>query len=161
MDETQQTMMVNDAETSRLLAVDCGLKTGFALFDLSGRLLWYRSQNFGNRTRLRKAVGPLLGAIDGLSHLVLEGGGDLADVWIREAQRRGLTICQVQAEGWRRALLLPRQQRSGKQAKQVAGEVAREIIASSGTPRPTSLRHDAAEAILVGWWFFQDKGAPG
>ena len=41
---------------------------------------------------------------------------------------------------------------SGTQAKQTADELARRVINWSEAPRPTSLRHDAAEAILVGLW---------
>ncbi len=87
-----------------------------------------------------------------MTHLVIEGGGSLADVWLREGEKQGLTITQVQAEAWRKDLLLPRQQRTGKRAKQVADELAREIIENSGAAKPKSLRHDAAEAILVGFW---------
>ena len=36
--------------------------------------------------------------------------------------------------------------------KQAADGLAREIIEEHGAKRPTSLRHDAAEAILVGYW---------
>lgn len=136
----------------RLLAVDCGLKTGLALFDLSGKLLWYRSQNFGSRARLKQAAWRLISQTGGLTHLVVEGGGGLAEAWLKEGDKRGLTVIQVHADRWRKDLLLPRQQRSGRQAKQVAGEMAREIIDAAGAARPTSLRHDAAEAILLGWW---------
>ena len=139
--------------TPKLLAVDCGLKTGLALYTLSGQLLWYRSQNFGTRGRLKKAAWSMLQEIEGVSHLVIEGGGPLAEVWFKAGARRQLTVRQIQAEQWRKELLLPRQQRTGKQAKQVADELAREIIDQSGATRPTSLRHDAAEAILVGKWF--------
>ncbi len=139
-------------DSPKLLAVDCGLKTGLALFTLAGQLLWYRSQNFGNRQRLKKAAFTILRDIDGLTHLVIEGGGTLADVWVKEGERRGLQVRQISAEQWRHDLLLPRQQRSGKQAKQVADELAREVIAQAGGEKPTSLRHDAAEAVLVGWW---------
>ncbi len=140
-----------------LLAVDCGLRTGLALFEFSGKLLWYRSHNFGNRARLKKAAWSIMKDINNLTHLVIEGGGTLADVWLREGEKQGLTITQVQAETWRKDLLLPRQQRTGKQAKQVANELAREIIENSGAAKPTSLRHDAAEAILVGWWYLKNK----
>jgi hypothetical protein len=136
----------------KLLAVDCGLKAGLALFELTGKLIWYRSHNLGNRARLKKAAWSILKEINGLTHLVIEGGGTLADVWIKEGEKRGLNISQVHAHEWRKDILLPRQQRSGKQAKQVADELAREIIEQSGAARATSLRHDAAEAILVGWW---------
>jgi hypothetical protein len=141
----------------KLLAVDCGLRTGLALYELSGRLIWYRSHNYGSRARLKKAVWQLLKGIDHLTQLVVEGGGPLAEIWIKVAQRRGLAVTQLQAEEWRKLLLLPRQQRSGKQAKRVAKELAREIIEQSGADRPVALRHDAAEAIMVGWWHVQSS----
>ncbi len=139
----------------KLLAVDCGLRTGLALYELSGRLIWYRSHNFGSRARLKKAVWQILQGIDDLTRLVIEGGGPFAEIWIKEAKKRGLPVTQVQAQQWRELMLLPRQQRSGKQAKQVADTLAREIIKRTGAGKPTSLRHDAAEAILVGWWLIQ------
>lgn len=135
-----------------LLAIDCGLKTGLALYTIDGTLLWYRSHNFGNRQRLKKAAWQILKEIDRLTHLVIEGGGTLAEVWLKEGQKRGLDVTQIHAVEWRKDLLLPRQQRTGKQAKQVADELAREIIEKSEAAKPTSLRHDAAEAVLVGWW---------
>ena len=119
--------------------------------------MWYRSQNFGSRQRLKKAAFSLLRGIDGLTHLVIERGGTLAEVWLKEGTKRGLQVRQISAEQWRGDLLLPRQQRAGKQAKQVADELAREIIEKSGVAKPTSLRHDAAEALLVGWWFLHNQ----
>jgi hypothetical protein len=135
-----------------LLAVDVGLRYGLALYGPDGRLAWYRSQHLGNRTRLRRAVHGLLASLPGLAWLALEGGGSIADVWLREAERRGLGVLQVGAETWRHELLLPREQRSGADAKANADRVARAVIAWSGAKAPTSLRHDAAEAILVGLW---------
>jgi len=135
-----------------LLAVDLGLRTGLALYGADGRLVWYRSQNFGNATRLRRAVHGLLHELAGLRWLVLEGGGNLAEIWKREAERRGLEVEQIGAERWRRQLLYVREQRTGAQAKVHAGELARRIIDWSDAPRPTSLRHDAAEAIVIGFW---------
>jgi hypothetical protein len=55
-------------------------------------------------------------------------------------------------EDWRKSLLLPYQRRSGADAKAAADGLARDVIDRSGAKRPTSLRHDAAEAILVGAW---------
>lgn len=152
--EDQQSSPVSLSQ-HKLLAVDCGLKTGLALFDLAGKLHWYRSHNFGSRQRLKKAVWQILRETDGLSHLVIEGGGSLAEVWLKEGGRRGLSVQLIHAEEWRKDLLLPRQQRTGKQAKQVADELAREIIEQVGNSKPTSLRHDTSEAILVGWWTIQ------
>ena len=135
-----------------LLAVDVGLRTGLARYGPTGRLLWYRSQNYGSRGRLQRAVPALLDESGGLGWLVLEGGGDLATIWSRHALRRGIPVCRIAAEVWRRALLLPRQQRAGVEAKHHADAVARRVIAWSGAARPTHLRHDAAEAILAGLW---------
>jgi len=137
---------------SSLLAVDVGLRTGLALYGRDGRLHWYRSRNFGNSTRLRGGVQAVLRETPDLECLVLEGGGPLAEIWTHEAQRRGVLVRTISAEDWRDSLLYPRQHRNGPQAKHSADIVARRIIAWSQARRPTSLRHDAAEAILIGLW---------
>lgn len=90
--------------------------------------------------------------IDGLSEVVVEGGGTHADPWLREMERRRLRGVRVDAGIWREKLLLPRDRRSGVDAKEQADAVARRIIRWSDAPGPTSLRHDAAEAILIGLW---------
>jgi hypothetical protein len=135
-----------------LLAVDLGLRTGLALYNGDGRLVWYRSHNFGSTERLRRAAHGILREIPELTALVIEGGGNLAVVWEKEAALRGIAVRRVGAEVWRQLFLLAREQRSGVEAKRHAGEMARKVIDWSGAPRPTSLRHDAAEAILIGLW---------
>lgn len=135
-----------------LLAVDLGLRTGLALYGGDGRLRWYRSQNFGSNARLRRGAASVLHGLDGLEYLVLEGGGTLAELWAKEGERRGLKVRVVDAETWRAAFLYPRERRSGAEAKAVADTLARRVIEWSDAARPTSLRHDAAEAILVGLW---------
>ncbi|AFE03608.1 hypothetical protein COCOR_00636 [Corallococcus coralloides DSM 2259] len=135
-----------------LLAVDLGLRCGLARFGADGRLQWYRSQNFGTHARLKRAVPAVLQDASPLAWLVLEGGGPIADVWEREALRRALPVLRVAAEDWRHRLLYAREQRSGSQAKDAADTLARRVIDWSHAPRPTSLRHDAAEAILLGLW---------
>jgi hypothetical protein len=141
-----------------LLAVDIGVKTGLALYGHDGRLLWYRSQNFGTAQRLRRGVRHVLDALPHLAWLVLEGGGPLADIWRREATRRQIPVRQISAEAWRQQFLYAREQRSGTQAKERATELARRIIIWSGARRRTSLRDDAAEAILIGLWGTLDVG---
>ena len=133
-----------------LLAVDVGLRTGLAFYARDGRLRSYRSHNFGSKRRLRRGAHQVLNESPGLECLVLEGGGDLAEVWAQEAGRRRLQVIRITAEAWRQHLLYPRQQRSGAEAKQHADAAARRVIEWSGAPKPTSLRHDAAEAILAG-----------
>ncbi len=137
---------------SSMLAVDLGVRTGLALYGGDGRLVWYRSRNFGSAARLRRGVPSILAELPDLTWLALEGGGALADIWQREATRRRIRVMQFGAEQWRATLLYPRQQRSGKTAKQNADELARRVITWSAAPKPTSLRHDAAEAILIGLW---------
>lgn len=135
-----------------LLAVDLGIRTGLAFYDRDGRLRRYRSQNFGSAARLRRAVPRVMEEDLPLDWLVLEGGGLLARIWEREADRRGVGVLRIHAEAWRERLLHPRERRSGRQAKEKANALARKVIAWSGAPLPTSLRTDAAEAILVGLW---------
>jgi len=94
----------------------------------------------------------------GLEWVAIEGAGPLADAWAAEADRRAVDVLQTTAEVWRPKLLLPREQRSGPKAKQTADGLARRVIEWSGAPRPTSLRHDAAEAILVGLWAVMEVG---
>ena len=141
-----------------LLAVDVGLRTGLALYAKNGQLLRYSSHNFGNSTRLRRGVQGILRDLPDLAWLVLEGGGPLADIWGHEAGRRQIAVRRISAEAWRERLLYPRQQRNGPQAKQCADALARRVIAWSAARRPTSLRHDAAEAILIGLWGLLDAG---
>ncbi|MBA3469780.1 MAG: hypothetical protein H0T53_09060 [Herpetosiphonaceae bacterium] len=141
-----------------LLAVDLGLRTGFALYGDDGRLISYRSQNYGSVPRLRRGAAGVLGDLPELTALVLEGGGVVAEVWESEARRRGLPVFVISAEVWRQRLLYAREQRSGAKAKETADELARRIISWSNAPRPTSLRHDAAEAILVGLWGVLELG---
>jgi hypothetical protein len=141
-----------------LLAVDLGLRTGLALFGGDGRLQWYRSQNFGTAARLRRGVYHLLSVHSDVNWLVLEGGGNLAEIWEREAKRRGIPALRIGAERWRQRLLYDREQRSGSAAKHYADALARSIVDWSGASRPTSLRHDAAEAILVGLWGVLEVG---
>jgi hypothetical protein len=85
--------------------------------------------------------------------VVIEGGGPLLGPWRAEAERRGLVVQAVSAEEWRGLFLLPREQDGGTaRLKAVADRLARRVIAWGEGPRPTSLRHDAAEAVLVGLW---------
>jgi hypothetical protein len=141
-----------------LLAVDAGVRTGLALFQRNGRLRWYRSQNYGNRSRLRQAAHSLMKGEGCPTHLAIEGGGPIAEIWMREAERAGAAVILLSAEQWRKRIMLPREQRSGAEAKHAACEAARRFIEVSGAPKPTSMRHDTAEAILAGLWAMLELG---
>lgn len=149
------------SQVPHLLAVDLGVKTGLALYRDDGKLLWYRSRNFGSASRLRKAVPSILAEQPTPTHVVMEGGGPLADIWFREASRRGISVQRIAAEKWRNDLFHARHHRGTVRAKQSADALARQIIESSETAsNPTSLRHDAAEAILIGHWAVRQLGWP-
>lgn len=141
-----------------LLAVDLGVKTGFALYGSDGRLRWYGSRNFGNRVRLRRGIPGILEGEPGLAWLVVEGGGDLAPLWMVEADKRGIGILQTTADAWRERFFISRDRRSGAKAKSSADDAARRVIEWSHASRPTSLRHDAAEAIMIGLWGVLETG---
>jgi len=142
-----------------LLAVDLGLSTGLAAFGRDGRLRWCRSHHYATRAALKRAAHGVLEALPDVEVLALEGGGPLALPWMREAARRRLTLLTVQAHAWR-ATLLPDAARPGADAKRLAIAAARLVIAHSDVPQPKTLRHDTAEAILVGVWALQNIGWP-
>ncbi len=141
-----------------LVAVDLGVKTGLAIYGDDGRLTHYRSHNFGARRRLARAIPGILKTVGDVTWLITEGDRDLGELWARQATRRGAQHLAISAEVWRRHLLLDREQRTGHAAKQHADRLARAIIAWSGAPRPTALRHDTAEAILIGFWGVLEVG---
>ena len=138
-------------ENLHLLGVDMGLRTGLALYSPEGKLLKYRSKHFGSKSQLRRGLHSIISELPPLGWIWLEGGGDIAEVWSQHAERQNIEYHQLQAEEWRSGLMLARQQRSGVQAKKHADTLARKVIDWSGASRPRGeLRHDAAEAILIG-----------
>jgi len=134
-----------------LLAVDLGLRTGLAVFASDGRLLRYRSTHFPNIGALKRALPRVLQEAPGLTCLVCEGDRHLASIWANRL-RPTTELVWLSAHDWRPALLTPSEQRDGPTAKDAADTKARATIIASGLSRPTSLRHDAAEAILIGVW---------
>jgi len=140
------------SEHATLLAVDLGLRAGLAQYNSRGRLISYRSTNFGSMSRLKKGVTGVVRPIEDLAWIVVEGDRKLGEVWEGAAAHRGADFDWVSPERWRKALLLPRKQRSGAKAKEEADTLARRVIKWSELKGPTSLKHDAAEAILIGLW---------
>lgn len=135
-----------------LLAVDLGVKTGLALFDSGGTLLWYRSRNYGNKQRLRTDIQNVINDIPSLRFVFIEGGGDIARLWLKECRKRKIHFRQIYAEDWRKDLFDPKEMRTGEQAKQKAIILAKQVIDQCQGPKPTSMLDDAAEAVLVGYW---------
>lgn len=141
-----------------LLAIDAGLRTGFALYGSDGRLCWYRSQHFGNMEKLKRGAYGILKNIGDLHWLIIEGSGDIGDVWLYEAKKMNIITKTVSAETWRRKLLYIRERRNGAQAKKYADGIARQVITWSEISAPTSLHADTAEAILIGLWGALETG---
>ncbi len=135
-----------------LLAIDLGLRSGLAALDARGALVAHRSTNFGSRSRLKKAVWGVVREFDGLHEMVVEGDRDLGKVWQNVADKQSVEFTVVAPETWRKELLVARLRRTGTDAKEAAGDLAREFIEFSEMPGPTSLRHDAAEAICIALW---------
>jgi len=138
--------------TEYMLSVDLGVKTGLALYSSEPRLIWYRSQNYGNKSRLKSDIYNILNHNPGIRHLIVEGGGDLAKLWLSEANKRNITCRQIYAEDWRKDLFNQYQVKDGLKAKQSALKAVNDIIRKMHGPKPTSMVHDAAEAILIGYW---------
>lgn len=135
-----------------ILAIDLGVRTGFALYNSEGKLLWYRSRNYGNKQRLRRDIQNMLSQIPSLSQVILEGGGDIARTWLKECRLRNIPARQIYAEDWRRDLFDPSEIRTGEQAKLSAMRLAKKIISQCEGPKSSSMLDDAAEAILIGYW---------
>lgn len=136
-----------------LLAVDAGLRCGLALFDITtGQLRWFRSHNFGALPRLRRAAASLIKEIPDVTACVIEGGGAIADPWIKSASFHHIEYRQIAAEHWRSGMLLSRQRRSGADAKKAALVSARSTISQAADKRAKDITDDTAEAILIGEW---------
>lgn len=136
-----------------LLAVDLGVRTGFALYNNKGEILRYHSRNFGSAQRLKNAIFQILQSSGNLKFLYLEGGGKLEKYWLKAAEKRGVETIQLHADEWRR-MLYPdaKQDARTKQSKQLAAKKAGELLRSQSLPVPTIWNDDVAEALLIGWY---------
>ena len=134
------------------------MKAGLAWFDATGRLLRGRSTHFANRATLRQALPGIWREIPGVTHVVLEGGGPLAEIWLKSATRTGLATTQICAEQWRAEILTPSQRRNARSAKAAACALAAEIARQDGCPPCQDFLTDAAEAIVFGKWHAQRLG---
>ena len=133
---------------AELLAIDLGLRAGIALYSGNGRLMTYRSTNFGSVSRLKRAVPGIVGT--SVKILVTEGDSRLAHIWEQYATRRGLICERVAPHSWRTQMYNLSEMRQKGHWKETADKYARRIIEWSKLSSPSSLRHDAAEAICLG-----------
>ncbi len=136
-----------------LLAIDVGMKAGLAWFDDDGTLIRARSTRFANRATLKRALPSIWTELPGVRQVVLEGQGDIADIFRKSALRAALPVQQFSAEEWRKDMLLARERRTGRQAKATAESLAMRIAHECGKPPRCAYDDDAAEAVLFGLWF--------
>lgn len=141
-----------------LLSVDLGVKTGLACWTSNGKLLWYRSQNYGSTERLKRAIRSILGQFNEPGVLVLEGGGRISELWITIAVRTGWLIETLHAEEWRLNLI---NQSEWQYCRDLKGlSIAYATIACHWGSQPVAgiLNHNTAEAILAGLWILIKSG---
>lgn len=148
-------MSLPENSDGTLLAVDVGMTAGLAWFSFAGRLLHSRSARFANRSVLKRALPGIFQEHPPVRFVVLEGMGQVADIWLHQVRRLDLPCQQVSAEVWRQDMLLQRERRCGQQAKLNAAKLAAPFAAQAGHLRPQSLGDDEAEAILCGLWAIQ------
>lgn len=91
-----------------LLAVDVGLSTGIAVFDDQGQLSRYRSHHLPDKSAFRRWVAGILIEFPELKYVIVEGGGELAEIWQKAVARKKLRFLRIDAGRWRRTFLLPR-----------------------------------------------------
>lgn len=143
----------NDIDDGRLLAIDLGLRCGFAVYNADGDLLAYRSTHFPSVSTIRKASYKLLARWPRLTHIVVEGDREIGEIWHKLADKRGIHFQRVSPETWRAGLLTPTERSNTANAKAAARRIARDLIAHSPAPMPKSrMTHDVCEAILIGKW---------
>ena len=144
-----------------ILAVDVGLRSGFAHYAADGRVTHFGAAQYTNTSQFRaRSRDVLLEARPGAvtkTHLVLEGPPDLLRAWedvVEELDEEPALVWQVGPGEWREELLLPRERASGHKAKAAARLIARQIIRrfGLGVESPVSMNTDAAEAVLIGYY---------
>ena len=135
-----------------LLSIDLGLRFGWSCFDQKTRLIAYGSHHCGQANKLGNIAYSVMKVLPSNSVVLVEGNSELYKHWQRNAQKFQIPIIQVYAEGWRHDCLSQKEQVDGKRAKEAAIRIAKTLIKSQSGQGSHSLRHDAAEACLMGWW---------
>ncbi len=134
-----------------------GIRSGFALYSSKKGLMWYRSHNFGSRSRLRKGIYTILQSISHLRWVVIEGSRDIGKLWKKKVEAMGLKLIWVSSDEWRN-MLLPHPHLTGYALKEEAISTALRVIHFFQLSPPKRLNHNAAEAILIGLWGVIDVG---
>lgn len=143
---------------STLLGVDLGLRTGLALYSDEGKLLFTRCRQLKSNRALKSAVHAWLKECDDLAFVFVEGDKRLGDIWQKEANKLRADTFRVAPETWRPHFFYPREMSDKHRAKEHAERYAALAIEKLAVQKPTSLRTDAAEAILIGLYGLKKVG---
>lgn len=157
-----------------VLAVDLGLRTGLCLLDDAGRLIRYEQMVFVDEEELAQAAARILEEWESdanhegaqheqwtITNLAIEGGDPLLWAAWRAAAEGGAArgvpaprILSITADEWRSHLLLPKEKKSGSEAKAAARLIARQVVADFGTmaEHTGSFATDSAESVLLGFY---------
>jgi|LZCG01.1.fsa_nt_gb hypothetical protein len=141
-----------------LLAIDLGVKTGYACYRDDGMLVWAQSHNYGNARRLKNGVYGIFQQCENLTQIVIEGGGHLEKHWIKLADKKHISVRRIHAHEWREPLFPGYRKRSSKQWKSDAIKTARAVLELAAISAPKTMMHDQAEAILIGLWACKQTG---
>ena len=141
-----------------VLAIDLGLRLGWSCYQSDGQLIAYGSHHCGQANKLNALSYNALKRLPTRSQLFVEGSGSLLKYWVKNAKRFELSVTTLHAEEWRIDCLALKQRQCGKIAKAEALKMARALIKSNAIQAAASLRHDTAEACLIGWWALHQLG---
>jgi hypothetical protein len=150
-----------------LLAIDLGLRSGFAFYSAAGRLLEFACERFPSTAELPPFIRDFLASYENkyqISHIILEGDAILSKIWtdtVHEySSQSEVYVIGVSPQEWRDALLTRKERQSGKHAKTAAREISRQIMWRSGlidSYYNKPMNTDAAEAILIGYYSVKVK----
>lgn len=124
-----------------LLAVDMGLRSGFALYNSSGSLIDFTDHKFLSLPTLKESILEVLNCLSVKHHLtnfVLEGDAVYGEIWRTSIEEFGckrneeMDILFVSPSEWRESLLTLKERKSGQDAKTAARQICRQIMWRSG-----------------------------
>ena len=128
-------------ESSVLLSVDLGLRSGFAFYSSKGILLSFSYYRFESMSTLKDSVLKVLvelSVLYDITHFVLEGDAVYGAIWSTAIQeysierKKAVKIMHVSPAEWRERMLLKNERKSGKDSKYAAREISRQIMWKSG-----------------------------
>ena len=145
-------------DSPHLLAIDLGLRLGWSCFQSDAQLIAYGSHHCGQANKLNALSYKALKALPLGSHVIIEGNGRLLKYWTKNAAKFDLDLTIIHAERWRATCLSTATSHDGKLAKNAALKIAHQLIRNRAKQGAVTLRHDAAEACLIGWWGLHHLG---